>query len=148
MNWSEEGRESLRNAEDNVRGEEGCWDGDPAKRVVELEGEDEDVDPGNLTNGNAVRDGQRGVENAVGTCQDVVHSGEEVERLGLIDWQLEGLVVKDGLDVGRQVVQDLQRQVSKRSLGFLDQLPRIRLSHWDAQEFSCSLEGVLLLLLI
>jgi hypothetical protein len=40
-----------RDAEDDVCGEHTGGDGDPPKRFVELEGEEEDVDPGDLTDG-------------------------------------------------------------------------------------------------
>lgn len=54
-------------------------DGDPIKDWMQLEGENHDVDPGDLGNGNGVRRGQRSVQHSLGTRQDLVegrHHGD------------------------------------------------------------------------
>lgn len=48
-------------AEDDVGGEDGAGDGDPAQVVPHLEGKHHDVDPGDLGDGDGVGDGERGV---------------------------------------------------------------------------------------
>jgi hypothetical protein len=84
-------------AEDYVGGEQGRGDlgklaslsstqgkgkatyGDPAKRLEELEGQKQDVHPGDLADGNRVRDGQRRVENTVRAGQHIVHGCNRVQ---------------------------------------------------------------------
>ena len=44
-------------AQNDVRADDGAGDGDPAERVPELEGEDEDVGPCDLADGYGVGEG-------------------------------------------------------------------------------------------
>ena len=63
---------------DEVRGHDGAGDGDPLEGRVELEGEQHDVDPGHLGDGDGVGDGEGGVEDAFCAGEDVVQGGEHV----------------------------------------------------------------------
>lgn len=51
---------------------DGSWDGHPFEKVVQLEGQHEDVDPGNLGDGNTVCGGKRSVQDALGAGEDLV----------------------------------------------------------------------------
>lgn len=84
-----------RNTQNDVCCKDTGRDCDPTQKLVQLERQKEDVYPCDLADGNAVRDGQRGVENAVCACEDVVESRERVERLCLVDGDFEGAVVVD-----------------------------------------------------
>ena len=63
-------------AEDDVGGEDGTRDGDPAEVVPHLEGEHHDVDPGDLGDGDGVGDGEGGVEDALDADEDVVEGDD------------------------------------------------------------------------
>lgn len=58
----------------------------------------------------------------------------------LVETDLEGLVVDDAVDVGREVVQDLEWQVAEGLLGALDPLTGVRLGKRNAQEFTSRLQ--------
>jgi hypothetical protein len=70
-------------AEDDVRGEDAAGDGHPAEIVPHLEGKHHDVDPGDLGDGDGVGDGERGVEDAVDTDEDVVEGYDGSDCCGL-----------------------------------------------------------------
>jgi hypothetical protein len=131
------------NAEDDICRKHAGGDGDPAKRFVQLEGEEEDVDPGDLTDGDGVCDWQRGVENAISACKHVVHGRYRVEGLSLVDADLEGAVVVNVLHVAAHVAEDLEREVSQWYFGSLEQFTGIGLGHRHTKELSSGLEGVL-----
>lgn len=63
---------NRRDAEDDVRANNGAGDGDPLERVPELEREHEYVDPRDLGDGDTVRNRERGVEHAFGPGKDFV----------------------------------------------------------------------------
>lgn len=128
------------NSKDDVGGEDRGWNGDPAERLVELEGEEQNVDPGDLANGDRIRDGERGVEDAVGSGEDVVHGSEGVQGLGLIDGDLEGAIVIEQLHVRRQMGKDLKREITERAVGALEELAGIGLGHGNTQELAKFLE--------
>ena len=58
----------------------------------------------------------------------------------LVETDLKSLVVNDAVDVGREVVQDLERQVTEGLLGALDPLARVRLGEGDTQELAGGLQ--------
>lgn len=59
-------------AEDDVRGGDGGGYGYQLEGFVELEGEEHDVDPGYLGDGDCVRDGEGGGGDAFGVGEGVV----------------------------------------------------------------------------
>ena len=96
-------------AEDYVGADDGPWDGDPVEGVPELEGEREHVDPGYLGDGDGVGERERGVDHAFGAGEDFVEGGEGGHEGALGDaLGGEGSVVENGLDVGGEVVEDLE----------------------------------------
>lgn len=50
--------------------------GDPLQRVVQLEGESQNIEPGDLGDGNAIGDGQRSVQNTLSPSDYLVQRGE------------------------------------------------------------------------
>lgn len=63
-------------AENDVGGYNGAGDGDPVEEFPELEWQRNDVDPGDLTNGNGICDRERGVEHALCTGKDFVEGSK------------------------------------------------------------------------
>ena len=94
------------------------------------------LDPGDLPDGDAVRDGERRVEHALRARQHVVRGHERVERLRLVDAPFERAVVVQRLQVGGEVRQDLERQVAERLRGVLDEFARVRLRHGQAEKLA------------
>lgn len=62
--------------EDDVGGENSTRDGDPLKRGEQLEGQNHDVDPGDLGDGDGVGDGKRRVQHTVETDKAFVESDD------------------------------------------------------------------------
>ncbi|KUI61852.1 hypothetical protein VP1G_11376 [Cytospora mali] len=58
--------------EDDVTGCDGSRDRDPSKVNVQLEGQEEHVDPGDLADGDGVCDGERRGQDSFGASEDVV----------------------------------------------------------------------------
>jgi hypothetical protein len=54
----------------------------------------------------------------------------------LVETNLEGFVVNDTVDIGGEVVQDLERQIAEGLLGALDPLARVRFSECDTQKLA------------
>ena len=92
-----------RDAQDDVGGEQRARDRHPPERLVQLERRQQDVDPCDLLDGDAVRDGQRRVEHALRARQHVVYGHGRVERLRLVDVPFERAVVVQRLQVGGEV---------------------------------------------
>ena len=65
-----------RDAQDDVGGEQRARDRHPPERLAQPERQQQDVDPGDLPDGDAVRDGKRRVEHALRARQHVVHGRE------------------------------------------------------------------------
>ena len=82
-----------RDAQDDVGGEQRARDRHPPERLVQLERQQQDVDLGDLPDGDAVCDGRRRVEHALRARQHVFHGHERVERLRLVDAPFERTVV-------------------------------------------------------
>lgn len=137
-----------RNSENDVGGEDGGGDCDPAERLVKLEGQEKDVNPGDLTNCNGVGERKGRVEDTLSSSHDVVHRKNSIQRVGLADGCGESGVVEDDVHIGTDMSQDLERQISERLGRALDVLSRIRLSHGKSEERSCFLEDVGLLVQI
>ena len=90
-------------AQHDVGADHRARDGDPAKRVPELEGERDDVDPGDLRDGDGVGFGQGGGEHAFGAGEDVGEVVEEGEHSAGEGAVVEGAVFHDALGVSREV---------------------------------------------
>ena len=86
-------------AEDYVRSKDASRNRDITQQFVELEGEQQDVDPCYLADGDAVRDGEGRVEDAVCADEHVVEGGQRVEGLRLVDGDFEGAVVVERFHV-------------------------------------------------
>ncbi len=118
-------------AENDVRGEDRAGDGDPFEGVVELEWEEHHVHPGDLGDGNTVRDGERVVEDTLGAREGVgkhLHVGHDV---GVRDAVGEGAVLQGHVDVGLQVGQDLEGEVAEVVFGFLHQFAGVGFGEGD-----------------
>jgi hypothetical protein len=147
----------LGKSDDDVCGENTTGNRDPAEVVPQLEGQHHYVDPGNLRDGDGVGDGEGSLEDAVHADKcfveldntgDFYHISLLVKRMGnsvhtslvLVKANLESLVVDDAVDIARNVVQDLKRQVAEGLLGTLDPLARVRLCKGDTEELSNCLD--------
>lgn len=51
---------------------DGTGNGDPFETVIELEGKHKNVDPGDLGNGNAVCNWERGIKDSFGASDDLI----------------------------------------------------------------------------
>lgn len=125
-----------RDPEDDVGAEDGARDRDPAEGVPELEGERDDVGPGDLGDGDGVGDRERGVDDAFGAGEDLVEGGEVGQDHALVDAVGEGLVRDGGFDVGGEVVQDLEGEVAEvlaLLAGALDVFPRVGFEELEAE---------------
>lgn len=133
--------------EDDVGADDDAGDGDPAEGIPELEGEGEDVGPGDLADGDGVGEGQGGVDDAFGAGEDFVEGGE-VGRDDAVGDAVggEGAVGGDGVDVGGEVVQDLEGEVAEFLavlVGALDVFPRVGFEEFEAEVAAdCFPEGL------
>jgi hypothetical protein len=105
-----------------------------------LEGEDHDVDPCDLGDGDGVGNGQRGIEDAIETNEALVEGNNTGDGLVLVETDLESLVVDDAVDVRGEMVQNLEGQVTEGLLGTLDPLARVGLGESNAQKLASRLE--------
>lgn len=97
----------------------------PVERGQQLEGKKEDVDPGNLRNGDGVGDGERGGQHTVGTHQDVVHDRHVVVSKRLLHGHGQLTVGDQLVRVGGEVTKDFEGEVAKRARCLLNHLARI-----------------------
>lgn len=61
-------------------------------------------------------------------------------QLVVVETVLKGFVLVDVFDVGGEMAEDFEREVTEGLLGALDPLAGVRLSKGDAQVFTCGLE--------
>ena len=126
-----------RDAEDDVGAHDGARDRDPVEGIPELEGEGEDVDPGYLADGDGVGDGQGRVDDAFGAGEDFVHGGQVAHYQTMVHALGEqGAVVGDGVDVGGEVVQNLEGEVAELLavvVGALDLFAGVGLEELEAE---------------
>lgn len=66
------------NAKNDIGGDDACGDGDPVKRAYKLEGENQDVGPGNLGEGDGVGNRQGSVQHTVGSSKHIVERSDTV----------------------------------------------------------------------
>lgn len=126
--------------EDNIGCKDGSRDGDPFKSLPELEWENKNVNPGDLRDSDRVGNRQGSVQNSVRSGENVIQDGDGVESLCLVDGGLKGTIVDDVANIGRGVVQNLQWHIAQGLLRLLDQLARVRLSHWETETATNSLK--------
>lgn len=126
----------------------GCEDttgnSDPAKTIPQLERQHHDVDPGDLRNSNRIGNRQRGLQDTVHTNKGFVELDDAGNRLVLVQTNIQGLVFDDAVNIGRDVVEDFERQVTERFLGALDPLAGIGLGKSDAEVFTNGLQLLLI----
>ncbi len=92
---------NSRDAEDDVRADDGARNRDPVEGIPELEGEGEDVNPCDLGDGDRVSERERRVDDAFGAGEDLVEGGEVRHDLALVDtFFAEGAVCENRFDVG------------------------------------------------
>lgn len=133
--WEEESqRTDQRNPQDNIRRKYRRRDRDPPQALVQLERQQQDVHPRDLADGDAVRQGQRGVEDALRAREHVVHRLHRVERVRLVDAHLERVVVVHGLQVRGEVAQDLEGEVAEGQGGLFEELARVGFEEGEAEE--------------
>lgn len=89
----------LRETKDDVGGKHSARNGDPVEVVVELEGQDENIGPGDLRDGDGVGDWQWCVEDTLGTGEDVCERADVVHGPSLMDGARHGLLLEDMLHV-------------------------------------------------
>ena len=123
-------------AEDDVAGEDAAGDGDPAEILPELEGQHHNVNPGNLGDGDGVGDGEGGLEDTVDADEHFVELDDHVDGLVLIETNFHGVVFDEAVDIGRNMGENLERQVSQRLLRLLDSLAGIGLSEGNTKVFA------------
>lgn len=119
--------------EDNVGSYHGGRDSDPVEFAEELEGEDHDVCPCDLGDGNAVSEWQWGVENTFYTGQDVGHDSNVGMHKILAAGCSDRLVVNLSRNVGLKVSEDLTWEVAEIVWRSLDKGTGIGLAEGKTQ---------------
>lgn len=105
---------NRRKTKDDVRGDKGTGDSDPAQFLVQLERQDHHVQPGDLRDGDAVSKRERSVEDAIAADICIRHGVESDVELALHHRIIEEFRFGDHGAVGPLAdgVEDLVREIS------------------------------------
>ena len=131
-----------QNAQDYVRGDNCCRDGYPLQCGVQLKGQQENIDPGDLRNGNRVGNGQRRVEHTVCAHQDIIENSNVVVSQSLVHGDDELVVGHHLVGEAGEIRQDLQWQVAQRVLGPLNDLAWVACCKGDSEIATYKLANV------
>lgn len=128
----------------DVSCEDTAGNSDPAKTIPQLERQHHDVDPGDLRNGDRIGNRQRGLQDTVHTDKGFVELDDAGNGLVLVQTNIQGVVFDEAVNIGGDVVEDFERQVTERLLGALDPLAGVGLGKGDAEVFTNGLQLLLI----
>lgn len=133
-------------AQDDVRSSHGTGNGNPLESGPQLEGQHEDVDPGDLRDSDRVGDREGSVENTLRTGKNIIQLEDGLRGLDLVvALELRLVTLGQSVNISAEVVENLEGQISKRLLGALELLARVGLSHRQTEVFTDGLPGRLAL---
>lgn len=124
--------------EDNVRRKHGPRDGEPPEKMPQLHGQQEHVDPGHLSDGDAVGYGDGRVGNALKATLDLGQVGDAPHCCALVH-AVQELLVRDVLNVGREIGQNLQGEITQVVIGSIQDGTWVFLAGWNAQVLSSTM---------